>query len=369
MNRTPLLASVFFLLVGCDSLEIRSREAQLATPLCQARDAKSAFGNNAVCVCEDLNLVGSSFVARGAGANVGVNGVSHVVGRHDVGGSLVAMKGISGVGQLTTGADLSTAGDVTGVGRVTVGRDMMVGGRVSNVGWLEVAGTLGASTEAALIGWQQLGARGAYVAPQEPCSCGAPSVDVAARIAEAAAHGTRLPAARSVGDTTLTLTSGTYYVESLASVGRLGLNIDGAVALAIGDELATVGQLQLELTSGSTLDLYVGGGLAAVGDSLLGKGASPGAVRVFIGGGQRQTLAVGAQRLNASIYAPRAELELIGDTTVTGAVFARALTGVGQLTVEYSAPGGASPEKCVVEGPGGAGGAGEGPAPMSPVPQ
>jgi len=342
-----LLASV--LLIGCGSLDATSREAQLASPLCQAKDAKAAFGSNAVCVCEDLNLVGAGFLARGAQANVGVNGTSHVVGLHDIGGSLIAMKGITGVGEVRTGASLSTTGDVAGVGHVTVGKDMMVGGGVASVGWLEVGGTLGVRGEATLIGRQQVGARGAYAAPAEPCGCGAPSVDVAARVADARANGTPLGTTRSVGDTALTLTSGTYYADSLASVGRLSLTIDGAVALAIGEDLATVGQQHLELTPGSTLDLYVAGGLATVGDSLFGKGASPGAVRVFLGGEQRQSLAVGAQRLNASIYAPRAELALVGDTTVSGSIFAKALTGVGRLTVEHSAPSAATPERCVVD--------------------
>lgn len=353
MTRT-LLASV--LLIGCGSTDATmSREAQLASPLCQAKDAKSAFGSNAVCVCDDLELVGAGFVARGVGANVGVNGVSHVVGLHDIGGSLIAMKGITGVGQVSTGANLSTTGDIAGVGHVTVGKDLMVGGRVASVGVLEVGGTLGVQGEATLIGLQQVGARGAYAAPAEPCGCGAPSVDIAARIADAKANGTRLGDTRAVGDTSLTLKSGTYYADSLASVGRLKVIVDGAVALAIGADLETVGQQHIELTGGSTLDLYVAGSLASVGDSVFGGGASPGSVRVFLGGAQRQSLAVGAQRLNASIYAPRAELAVVGDTTVNGSIFAKALTGVGRLTVDYAAPAAATPVKCVVDDPKGGG--------------
>lgn len=340
-----LLALLF--LAACGSLDATSRATQLQSPLCQGADAKAAFGSNAVCVCNDLNLVGAGFLAKSnaSPANVGVNGQAMVVGQYDIGGSLIAMKGVTGVGDVRTGGSLSTTADVGGVGRVAVGGDLMVGGRIANVGKLDVAGTLGVLGEATLFGEQNIGKRGAYVAPAEPCGCGALAVDVAAKVAEARANGIRISDTTSIGDSKLTLGTGTYFAGSLASVGALELTIDGAVALAIDGDLQTVGRQHLELTPGSTLDLYVGGGLATVGDSLFGKSASPGSVRVFLGG---EALSVGAQTFNASIYAPRSDLSLVGDTVIAGSVFARSIGGVGRLTVDYAAPTGAAPERCVV---------------------
>src|SRR4051812_12925253 len=185
---------VCFVLAGC-GIDSQSRAARLASALCQGTDAKKAFGSNAVCTCEDLALVGSGFLARSSGAapaNVGVNGTSQVVGLHEIGGSLIAMKGIAGVGEVSVGADLSTTGDVAGVGRVSVGKDMMVGGRVANVGELDVKGTLGVVGETSFVGVMNAGSRGAYVAPAEPCGCGTLAVDVAAKVAEAKSTGTQL---------------------------------------------------------------------------------------------------------------------------------------------------------------------------------
>ncbi|MBK7861531.1 MAG: hypothetical protein IPJ65_23535 [Archangiaceae bacterium] len=364
------------LAVGCGSLDA-SRAAQLASPLCQAKDAKAAFGTNAVCVCEDLALVGAGLLARspngGTPANVGVNGVSQVVGRHEIGGSLISMRGITGVGEVVTGADLSTTGDVAGVGHVTVGHDMMVGGRVDSVGVLEVKGTLGVQGETGLVGQQTVSQRGGYVAPSEPCGCGTLAVDVGARVAEARSQGARLAELASVGKTELTLSSGTYWAESLTSVGELSLTVDGAVALAIDGDLTTVGRQHIRLTAGSTLDLYVRGGISTVGGSLFGENATPGSVRIFLGSEQRASVGVGAQTFNASIYAPRAELALVGDTTIAGSVFAKSITGVGRLTVEYAAPVAADPEQCVVEDPPPGRGSGSGdpsqPGSGDPLPQ
>lgn len=38
-----------------------------------------------------------------------------MVGLHDIGGSLISMKGVIGVGDVRTGGSLSTVGDVAGV--------------------------------------------------------------------------------------------------------------------------------------------------------------------------------------------------------------------------------------------------------------
>lgn len=335
-------------LAACGSLDAASRAAKLESPVCQAQDAKAAFGSNAICACENVGLAGSGLIVKGAApGNVGVNGRIGLAGLYDIGGSLIVMQGIGGAGDLRTGASFSTAGDVVGAGRISVGGDMMVGGTLSTAGTLEVAGTLGVQGEALLTGFNTV-KRGAYVAPKEPCGCGTPAVDVAARVADAKANGTRLAETVAVGSTKVTLTTGTYFAESLTSAGELDITIDGAVALAIGGSLDAAGKQHISLTPGSTLDLYVAEGIAAAGDTFLGAGATPGSVRLYVGG---HVLAAGAQRLNASLYAPNADFAVAGDTTVNGSLFARSITGAGRLTVDYAAPTMAAPDKCVGEEP------------------
>ena len=45
-----------------------------------------------------------------------------------------------------------------------------------------------------------------------------------------------------------------------------------------------------------------------------------------------------------SVYAPAADLELVGETTFEGALFARNVTGVGRLHVTFAAPVVATPD-------------------------
>lgn len=348
---------VGLLLSGCGQLDAHSQTgrpgdpaAPVVNPICDASDAKAAFGTNAVCVCEDLNLVGKGFVARAmadAPANVGVNGTSWIIGVHDIGGSLIAMKGIGGVGKLTTQGNFSTAGDVLGVGLVTVKRDMMVGGMVKGVALIDVTGTLGVKDESKLLGTQRFGQRGPYVAPTEPCACGAPAVDVAARVADAKVTATPLGATAALGKTELTLTSGRYYTDSLANLGVLNLTIDGAVALSVAGSLDTLGLQRIDLTPGSTLDVYLAGGLATLGWSVFGEGATPGTVRIFVGGQRELSLAAGLQPLNASIHAPTSVVALVGDTHLGGAIFAREIAGAGRLTVDYAPPAVTAPGQCL----------------------
>lgn len=326
---------------GGDEKEPGGPTAPGVNPVCDAADAKAAFGTHALCVCDDLDLVGKGMVVRAmtnVPANVGVNGTSWVVGVHEIGGSLIAMEGIRGVGDLTTHGNFSTAGSVLGIGWVTVKADMMVGGGVNGAAVLDVSGTLGVQDETRLLGTQRFGQRGPYVAPQTPCGCGALAVDVAAKVAEAKAVGTLLTDTREVGRTETTLKSGRYYAESLANLGILKLTIDGAVTLSVAESLDSLGLQRIDLTPGSTLDVYLGGGLATLGWSVFGEGASPGTVRLFVGGERKLSLAAGLQPLNASIYAPRSVLALVGDTALGGAVFAQSIAGAGRLSLDYSPP-------------------------------
>ena len=190
-----------------------------------------------------------------------------------------------------------------------------------------------------------MGARGAYIPlAGPPCACdGAQRLDVAARIQEAREHNDDaaigLPRAegQSVGDLTLSLGSGAYYLSSFETVGTTTLAIDGAVALAIDGALQSVGTTRFTLTKGSTLDLYLKDGIEGVGDSLFGADAAPGSVRLYVAGSKALQL-VGQQKVVGAIYAPQADVEVVGDTTLEGGLFARNVEGVGALTVSFAAP-------------------------------
>lgn len=148
---------------------------------------------------------------------------------------------------------------------------------------------------------------------------------------------------QSVGEKTLTLGSGSYFFDGIVAVGQHTLTVDGAVALYVNGDFETVGATHLALTPGSTLDLYVDGDVQMVGDSSFGAGATPGAVRLYVAG-ERKVSLVGAQKVVGSVYAPNADLELVGETTFEGSLFARNVDGVGKLNVSFAAPVVATPE-------------------------
>ena len=183
--------------------------------------------------------------------------------------------------------------------------------------------------------------------PGPPCGCGAEKVlDVAAAIERAKGKNDNAAAGLSldhVGRQTLTLGSGSYFFDGIETVGQHTLTVDGAVALYVSGSFEAVGQTGIVLTKGSTLDLYVDGDVSMVGDSSFGSAAGPGAVRLYVAG-ERKLQLVGKQKVVGSIYAPASDLELVGETTFEGALFARNVDGVGRLSVTFAAPVVAGPE-------------------------
>lgn len=348
MRRTFLMSAVV-VLAGCGLADGRgadTRRTREPIVSCPASPAKEVF-HAALCLCGDYTAVGEGAWVQGGPA--GINGRMDVVGQHDFSADLVAFGGVSGVGDLSVGGHLSTAGRVEGVGEVRVSGDLAAGGGVSNVGHLEVKGTLRTPDAEQWVGTATFGARGEYVPlAGPPCACGAQQqLDVALAIAAAKATNDNaaigLSLTQSVGEHALTLGSGSYFFERIAAVGQHTLTVDGAVALYVGGAFDAVGQTRIALTPGSTLDLYVDGDVTMVGDSSFGAGAGPGAVRLYVAG-ERNVSLVGGQTVVGSVYAPAADLDLVGDSTFEGALFARNVTGVGKLQVTFAAPVVATPD-------------------------
>jgi hypothetical protein len=306
---------------------------------CPASPARQVFAQ-ALCLCGDARLVGAGLVVSGDGGTVGINGVLDVVGTHQVSGDVTAFRGVTGVGALTVGGSLATNERVEGVGEVHVAGDLSAGGGVENVGSLEVKGTLRTPAPGDFTGSSSIGAVGPYTAlAAPPCGCGADQVlDVVAAVQRArdtnddAAAGLE-PVLEAVGDYVLTLGSGSYYLQSFSTVGSAVITIDGAVALFVDGDLETVGDAKFDLTPGSTLDLYVAGSVSMVGSALFNH-AAPGTVRLYVGGPTGKVDLVGAQEVIGAIYAPDADLCLVGDTRFVGSLFARSLDGVGQLSID-----------------------------------
>jgi hypothetical protein len=297
---------------------------------------------NAVCVCQDLADVGELHVLDGpAGSgSIGVDGKTALVAFAEVAGTWNAWGGFAAVG-LSVGDSLVTPGDVSFTGDVTISGSAVIGGNLSSVGTLDVGGALelGGSDES--VGPETVASRAPYAAPAgPPCDCNPNDVfDVGAAVAAAKQAANGIAAFSGVGQQTVTLQTGNYYTTDSAVVGMTTIEIAGSVSLYIDGSLASVGADKWKLDSGATLDLFVSGDVASVGELIAGDPSNPGAFELYVGGSSSVGIgAVGETQFYGSIYAPQAPIAYVGDTKVVGALFAKTLAGVGRLEIDYGAP-------------------------------
>jgi hypothetical protein len=353
------------LIVGCGQnakVEV-GNNAMGRAAICIDSPAYELF-ENSLCVCGDLGQVGSINVSRSepsAPATMGVNGNVDLVASARVDGAFEIGQSLTATASLHTTQNLEVAADMDFVGTMTVGGDLAVGRDLSGVGTLDVDGSLRVAGSEYMVGSTQAAGRGAYQAPTAlPCGCDDASIlDVAELVADAkmAADVVTLGEQFSIGVTELTLTSGRYYLPKSETVGSIRIVADGAVALYVDGPVASVGSRSVELTDGSTLDLFVAGDVTTVGAITLNESHSAKDFRLYVGGAQTVQLAtVGTLSLRGSIYAPRAVLSYVGSTVIEGSLFVQALDGVGSLDLNAARPGSPSGEDCGPAGPDDGGG-------------
>lgn len=327
---------------------------------------------SALCLCEDMNDVGELSVVEGpsgVGA-VGVNGFTRFVNLTRAAGDWIAYGGFEAVTDTEISGSLKTEGDATWVGWLKVGLDLAIGGNATGLGMLEVLGTLSVGGRETMLPESSVASRGDYQPlAGPPCPCDpATFFDVAGAVAAAraandnAAAGlpTRLAA---VGANDLRLETGTYFFEDAATVGQTHITVAGQVALYVEGTIAAVGEQNITVEDGGSLDLFVSGMIATVGWTSAGSAARPEAIRIYLGGSDRVLLAaVGKHDFYANLYAPEATLAYVGDNRVIGSLFGRELDGVGRLEIGYGAPAEVDPPSCDQppdDGDGGGGGGGD----------
>lgn len=334
---------------------------------------------HALCVCGDFDQVGQVSLYRGESgreASLGVNGRSNLVSSATIEGSWHAYGGFDAVTDTTIDGDLVTARDVTWVGDLHVTGDLVAGGMVDGVGGLIVGGALKSAGGAVVIGDESIGSVGSYPGDAgPPCNCDGPQLfDVGRAVADARADndneaaGLPVGGIAQVGSLALELASGRYYLGDIQSVGDLTFDITGNVALFIDGSIDAVGESAFRIAEGGSLDLYIAGSVQTVGNVTFGSAVDPSAFRLLVGGTGAALVNVGSQSFFGQIYAPRADIDYVGDTQVVGALVARSLIGVGQLDVVYGGPVQTPVETCLepeeeadegtIEGEPGQGGAG-----------
>ena len=117
----------------------------------------------------------------------------------------------------------------------------------------------------------------------------------------------------------------------MQSIGFQRIRVKGAVSMYIDGSLKQIGAEVFDIADGATLDLYVRGTVKSIGHFRLGDAKIPAALRLFMGGDDEISLAIGNQIFYGAIYAPNARLKYVGNTIVEGALFAKELTGIGNF--------------------------------------
>lgn len=321
---------------------------------CPLSPANQAFAA-ALCVCSDLVGIGNLDV-RPAAADpvfVGINGRQSIASRVRIVGDLWTHQGFTAASDTHVTGNLLTTGKLESIGVLVVDGDLSIGGDLRGGGRLEVGRALRLGGDQRFLGDADYASRGAYQQPAgTPCGCGANAgVDVRARIAAARTandnvyFGIATDALASLGDETIELKSGRYYFENVRSFGTTRFHIDGHVSMFVDGAVDAIGDEHLEISPGSTLDLFVSDTIRNLGVTRFGNASSPTAFRMYVGGSD-VSISLGASRFAGALYAPRANVVLAGNTLIDGALFAGGLTGVGNLDIDYSRPPKDDPSTC-----------------------
>ncbi|MBW2734606.1 MAG: hypothetical protein JRH20_19635 [Deltaproteobacteria bacterium] len=326
---------------------------------CTGLIAQVAF-RYAICSCEAFDGVGDISTDGfdhtqsgydptnpGSGAAVGVNAELTSVGAVLVGGplSIGGALGLDLVAQASVRGTLGCGGPVTHQDDLTIAKDAFVAGDFRGAGTLTIDGTLTqpAGNDVYSLDSDIHAREEAPVNIPAPCDCSEEKIyDIAGLVHAQRAQNDNAAIALDpsslvgmvTGEKRVKLPCGRFYLHGIQGVASLVLEIEGRVALFVAGTLEITGGLRVELAPGAELDLFIEEGLKITGDLNLGDKQAPARTRVYVGGAERIQL-IGGSALNGNLYAPRAELASTGELEVFGALFARRLSVVGDLSVHY----------------------------------
>ncbi|MCB9559047.1 MAG: hypothetical protein H6709_24635 [Kofleriaceae bacterium] len=324
--------------------------------VCSGEIAVRTF-RHALCTCEgyvtstrldtdSFDSAAGPYTPGGVAGPVGIDGVLQTSAALAIGGDLT----VAGGGGAALGGDLDVVGDLAVGGAlgtaiaVTVGGDAAVAGSI-DLAALTVAGTLTVPA-GETIGAATLTTGATVRAPvtvEPPCAC-APDdlIDIADFVL--AHRGDNEDALLGltpdrltdyVGDTTLVLPCGRYYLGPVRGQGALTLRVTGRVAILVDGDVSLEAPLTVILDGDDAeLDLLIGGLLGSTDAIVAGDPARPASTRIYVGGDGVINLA-GGSTLAANLYAPRAAVSLSGGATVHGSLFVRRLEQSAPVTIHY----------------------------------
>lgn len=320
--------------------------------------APALFAQAAVCVCGDMSHAGKlTTVARpGDVADVAVLGRFSAASGTRIAGSLRVAEDVSFAGDLGVRDHLYSGASLSGAGDLAVGGDVAARDGVSGAGSLRVGGTLHGD-EPRFAGESTVGGRARFFDPGvAPCGCDATSrFDVAGAVAAArdandnASKGLPVDATALVGTSAVTLDEGRYYFRSASAIGKLAIAVRGSVQLYLDGDVTSVGEGQIRLAEGASLDVFVNGRLVTVGNARFGDPSRPEAFRLYVGGENGAISFAGRDAFYGLVYAPEAEVSFAGAARIDGAIVAKELSYAGDLVVNAARPR-SQPASCEARG-------------------
>jgi hypothetical protein len=152
----------------------------------------------------------------------------------------------------------------------------------------------------------------------------------------------------------ISLPCGRIFFTSIGGAAPIHLIAQGPrVAIFVQGDLST-SDFQIDVPTGSELDLFVGGSITVRGKFLVGDPSNPAHARTYVGG---STVNLSSQAtLAGNLYAPAATITLGGNapTTLFGSIFASTVSSQSDLTIHFdkailapsSMPACAAPTSC-----------------------
>jgi len=148
-------------------------------------------------------------------------------------------------------------------------------------------------------------------------------------------------AAGSIGDPTASWSSDpvVYHISSLNMSGSNTITVVGPTILIVDGDFKVTGQAELNIVgTESYLQMYVGGDLDLTGQGVLNDEQNPEAFQVWgtaVSGAGQSIKVAGNGDFAGVLYAPNADLEIVGNGNVSGAAVGENITLTGNAAFHY----------------------------------
>ena len=361
---TSLFGVVSIGVVGCSQKDIVARACnengapcsrQVTGDGCAIRpplpggdpQAATQFFGQGLCACGSTALGGSltvdgfdsrdgPYVSATGGGSVGTNLRFDTNSQADVAGDLIVGGDLqAGFEAMQIGGSLTVGGTVAVDGNLSVGGDADVAGTL-RAGNLSVGGRLTqpAGASRSVGGTVSVGStREANVNVDAPCVCpqAAPVVESRVAVVTSTAVNDPLALAEVSGTVSRELACGVYAYDTIAGGGALTLRLAGPTVIVVDGDVS-IERLDIELSAGAQVDIFVDGGWRTGPSSRIGDPARPNATRLYVA--STGTINLGANtELYAQLWGPDAEVVVSGRLEVHGSLLIRRLTGAGPFVI------------------------------------